>query len=219
MRNVNTRGSSYTRLVYDYLIGEISEGRLKGGDRIFDEEITKKLGISRTPLREALLLLENDGFVKTYGRKGVFVNTLTTQSVKEIYLVREVLECEAGRLAANMIQDDDLMLIKNTLDKMELAIDEGKFFEYPRLDIEFHCRIVDVCGVELLKRLCTQMSIQGASILVKGAGYDNLVYEYHKDHLRIYQGLKEHNQEEVYSAIKEHIQRGKINLLFEMSAN
>ena len=207
---------NYTAKVYDGLIKEIIEGSLRGGDRLCDTDIAQKYGVSRTPVREAILLLEKDGFVETVGRKGVFVKTMSIQSAKDIYFVREILETTAGRLAAQLVRDDDLLLLSNILSKMEAVPESGDFMDYPRLDQEFHSSIVNICGVELLNRLCTQMSLLGASILLKGKDYEESIGQFNKEHRLIYERLKAHDEDGTERAIREHIQQGKVGVLMQM---
>lgn len=207
---------NYTSKVYNGLIEEIIEGTLKGGDRLCDADIAQKYGVSRTPVREAVLLLEKDGFIETIGRKGVFVKTMSIQSVKDIYFVREILESTAGNLAAQLVREDDLLLLSNILSKMEEIPKAGNYTDYPRLDLEFHRSIVNICGVELLSRLCTQMSLLGASILLKGEDYERSIPLFNKEHRNIYDCLKSHNTECTEKAIREHIQNGKVGVLLQM---
>lgn len=207
---------NYTTKVYDGLIKEIVEGTLRGGDRLCDTEIAQKYGVSRTPVREAILLLEKDGFVETIGRKGVFVKTMSLQAVKEIYFVREILEATAANLAAQLIREDDLFLLENILKQMEEVPEKGNYGEYTRLDQEFHSTIMNICGVELLTRLCTQMSLQGASILLKGEEYEKNIPQYNAAHRLIYDKLKAHDAEGAEKAIREHIQHGKVGVLMQM---
>lgn len=212
---VKTNGN-YTSTVYNGLIEEIIEGTLKGGDRLCDADIAQRYGVSRTPVREAVLLLEKDGFIETIGRKGVFVKTMSIQSVKDIYFVREILESTAGNLAAQLVREDDLLLLANILNKMEEIPKTGVYTDYPRLDLEFHRSIVNICGVELLSRLCTQMSLLGASILLKGEDYERSIPQYNKEHRAIYESLKSHDTKSTEKAIRDHIQNGKVGVLLQM---
>lgn len=192
------------------------DGSLQGGDRLCDTDIAQKYGVSRTPVREAFLLLEKDGFVETIGRKGVFVKTMSLQSVKDIYFVREILEGTAGNIAAQLARDDDLILVANILTKMEDVPKTGNYSEYTRLDLDFHSSIVNICGVELLSRLCTQMSLQGASILLKGEEYEQSIEQFNQAHRLIYERLKAHDPEGTEKAMREHIQQGKVGVMLQM---
>ncbi|CAK7042215.1 MAG: HTH-type transcriptional repressor RspR [Enterocloster aldenensis] len=210
---------NFTTQVYNGLIEEIIEGSLKGGDRLCDTDIAQRYGVSRTPVREAILLLEKDGFVETIGRKGVFIKTMSIQSVKDIYFVREILEGTAGNLATQLVQDDDLLLISNILTKMEDIPKTGRYSDYTKLDQEFHSSIVNICGVGLLNRLCTQMSLQGASILLKGKDYEKNIEQYNREHRLIFERLQARDAAGTEQAIREHIQKGKVGVLLQMLNN
>ena len=207
---------SLTRKVYNGLIEEIVEGRLHGGERLDDAKIMKLYGVSRTPVREATLLLEKDGFLETVGHKGIFVKTLSVQAVKDIYFVREIMECNAAKLAANRITDDDILILENTLNKMENLAEDQILSGYPRLDMEFHNTIVSICGVELLAHLCSQMSLQRASILLRGENYIGNTTRYNQEHRLILERLAAHDADGVEAAMRSHIQKGKAGVLTQM---
>jgi DNA-binding GntR family transcriptional regulator len=86
--------------VYQLLLEEVIGGRLRPGDRITERETAARLGISTTPVKEALRRLENEGFVRTLPRRGVVVSETALTSVGDVIAVRAALESLAARLAA-----------------------------------------------------------------------------------------------------------------------
>jgi DNA-binding GntR family transcriptional regulator len=106
---------------YIYLKEMILEGELKAGDRLIERELAGKLGISRTPIREALFRLESQGFVKTVPRKGVVVSNISENEVIEVFTILSSLEVLAVKLAAGrMDKDTQLELDQKIEELMEL---------------------------------------------------------------------------------------------------
>ncbi len=106
---------------YIYLKEMILEGELKAGDRLIERELAGKLGISRTPIREALFRLESQGFVKTVPRKGVVVTNISESEVIEVFTILASLEVLAVKLAAGrMDKETQLELDQKIEELMEL---------------------------------------------------------------------------------------------------
>ncbi|UOF90365.1 GntR family transcriptional regulator [Fodinisporobacter ferrooxydans] len=91
--------------VYQYIKQAIIDGELKAGERIVERDLSEKLNISRTPIREALFRLESQGFVKTLPRKGVIVSQMSPGEIIEIFTILSVLEGLAVKLAAQRINE------------------------------------------------------------------------------------------------------------------
>jgi DNA-binding GntR family transcriptional regulator len=96
------------RDAYDRLIAEIRQGQLRPGDRLTETELAERLGISRTPVREAIRLLESDGLVDHQPRAGARIRRLDLAEVTELYEMRAVLEGTAARFAARAAYDSEL---------------------------------------------------------------------------------------------------------------
>ncbi|MFL6561990.1 MAG: GntR family transcriptional regulator [Bacillus sp. (in: firmicutes)] len=104
-----------------YLKEMILEGELKAGDRLIERDLAGKLGISRTPIREALFRLESQGFVKTVPRKGVVVSNISENEVIEVFTILASLEVLAVKLAAQrMDRETQLELDQKIEELMEL---------------------------------------------------------------------------------------------------
>ncbi len=95
-------------LVYDQIRQAILERRLKPGDHMREQELTKMLSVSRTPLREALGLLERDGLVVNYPNRGWFVTKFSSAEISEIFVLRSGLESMAADLMIDRLNEEDL---------------------------------------------------------------------------------------------------------------
>ena len=94
--------------VYDAMRRAIVEGELDAGEPLAEHELSRRFGVSRTPIREALAKLERDRLVRVVPKKGAFVRTLSHDEVRELYQVREALEALAVRLAAPRVDKEQL---------------------------------------------------------------------------------------------------------------
>jgi len=212
MNNVKS-GKNYADIVYNAIVSDIVDQKLKAGDKLNDKELAAKLGISRTPVREALIMLEQDGFVVTIARDGTYVREFTRDDIREIYIVREALEVMAARLGAKIINDDDLALLGNLVIQMDEAAKSKNTNDFIRLDYEFHNLIVSSANVQLLYRTCNNLGLLRASILAKGEHYIENLVMYNSQHKKIYEAFTQHDGELAEKLISEHIQYGKMVLL------
>ncbi len=104
-------GSSLRAVAYDRLRGAIISGEYKPGDRLVEDEIAERLKISRTPVREALLRLENEGLLVHEAHTGLTVVQLDYQMIMELHAMREILEGAAAAMAARNASDIELQML------------------------------------------------------------------------------------------------------------
>lgn len=143
----------------------IIEGRLKPNDHIIEADLTRQLGVSRTPVREALILLEQDGLVVSYPHRGSFVRTFTPQDVRSIYSMRTNLENFAGELIIEQLTPSDYQQLDNLIESQRIAITAGDFRQVRAIDMSFHQFIVNRSGHNLLIRNWQQIVAQIAAVL------------------------------------------------------
>jgi len=148
---------SLVELAFNRLSQEILSGRTDPGERLVEEQLTRRLGISRAPLREALRLLAQQGLVEHIPRRGVRVATLSDEDVRELYEVRDVLERHAVR---SRPPGADLSGLRAALDVMRKATETGDRLTIADAHREFHVAVVALGGNR-------QLSALYASVLVR----------------------------------------------------
>ncbi len=116
----------------------ILTGKLKGGEQLLEDKLRQEFDVSRTPLREAFRVLENEGFVEILPWKGAFVKKISRKDVKEIFPLRANLEGLAARLAYENSTQGHFDEMEKCLDRMHLSIRKKDFGEYSRQHIAFH---------------------------------------------------------------------------------
>ncbi len=129
----------------------ISEGALRPGDRLYEQEIAVEFGISRVPVREAIRMLQSEGLVDVQpNRRGVFVRSLDRRQVEELFDVREALEGLAARLAANRASEAEVQRLGELAGRSRQAWQDSDTDAMSAANTEFHDRLVALSGNELL---------------------------------------------------------------------
>ena len=139
--------------VYEYLRERMRTGEILPGSSIDLEETSKKLGVSRTPLRDALSQLEMEGFVTILPRRKVVVNALTLQDIKNYYEIIGALEGEALLSAFGKITDADIRYMEEMNAGMKEAIENDNFDLYYKKNLNLHNTFLNLCGNDNLVRI------------------------------------------------------------------
>lgn len=173
--------------VVEQVRSAIIEGRLKPGDHIVKQDLTDLMGVSRTPVREALLLLEQEGLVISYPNRGFFVRVFSEEDVTHIFSMRTVLENFAGELIINNLTDEDFAAMERSIEEQRNAIKNGDLQTLRRIDMQFHRSLVERSKHPFLIRTWAALVAQIAAILYLRAEADPEYDEYNviHDHIRI----------------------------------
>jgi DNA-binding GntR family transcriptional regulator len=138
--------------VYEYLRDQMKKGELLPGSAIDMTEISTRLGISRTPLRDALLRLENEGFVNIFPRKGIQVSTISLQDIRDFYQIIGALESTAVLAASIRFRPPHIQKMQILIEKMKDAIAQDEFDRYYEKNLEFHAVYIDLSGNRVIKK-------------------------------------------------------------------
>lgn len=130
--------TSLVEQVVEYLTNAIIEGRYKSGQRLVENELQRRFGISRGPIREAFVILEKNGLLTNIPRKGRFVRRIDVKDLEENYIVRANLESLAARLAVPHLGPEDIERMELALSKMTEAAKEKDFKAYHQFHYEYH---------------------------------------------------------------------------------
>ena len=181
----------------------IFSGDIKAGEELSLTDISNKLNVSRTPVREAFRMLAADGIVEIIPWKGVFIKKYTIDEVEEAYQCREVLETLAVKLCINIIPRSEIDRLLNFLKEKHDSVDERI-----KVSNEIHNVIIEYSHNKRLKNLITQLN----DILIydrRLSAYDGLRgKQIDQEHKLILKALKEKNENAAISYMKEHIQNG-----------
>jgi DNA-binding GntR family transcriptional regulator len=136
--------------VYDYFRKQMQTGKIRPGSMIKMDTTSKILGVSKTPLRDALILLEKEGFVTINPRKGVIVNELTLDDIRNIYQVIGALESMALLSSASNFEPADIKRMEDLIDGMKKAIAKDNFNGYYAKNLMFHNCYIKPSGNNIL---------------------------------------------------------------------
>ena len=192
IQSVNLR-----ELVVEQIRTAIIEGRLRPNDHIVENALTSQLGVSRTPVREALILLERDGLIVSYPHRGSFVRDFTVQDVEDIFTMRTTLENFAGERSIQSLTTDHYDTLDNFIQRQQEAIVAANFKELRSIDMKFHEYLVERAEHVLLKRNWQQIVAQIAAVLYLRAevipNYDE--YLAIRDHQAIVEAYRQRDLE------------------------
>jgi len=139
--------------VYEYLRSQLEKGEMRPGSSINMDETSRKLGVSRTPLRDALLQLEMEGFVSILPRRGVVVNHLTLQDIANYYQIIGALESAALMNHFGAIKKAHIRQMHQMNAEMKEAIEHDNFNLYYQKNLMFHNVFLSLCGNKNLLKI------------------------------------------------------------------
>ncbi len=125
-------------IVFESLREAIISGELEPGERLMEIQLAEEMGVSRTPVREAIRKLELEGFVVMIPRKGAYVASMSLKDITEVFEIRGVLEGLAASLAAERITDEELENLERLLVRLAKCKDENDIDTMITIDTEFH---------------------------------------------------------------------------------
>ncbi len=173
----------------------IIEGRIKPNDHLTEITLTEQLGVSRTPIREALILLEREGLVIAAPNRGCFVRAFSEQDVDEIFSMRVTLENFAGKLIIDQVQESDYKYLYTSIASQRSAIERNDFKQVRAIDMAFHEFLIEKSEHTLLIRNWMEIVAQIAAVLYLRAeaipNYDE--YQSIEDHTAIVKAYETHD--------------------------
>ena len=197
----------------DYLRESIINLRFKPGEQLNESFLIEKLGISRSPLREAFRLVEGEGLITRRSGRGVFVREITPNDVLELFPIRASLEALAAELAAPRFTGKELKDLEKIGEKMEEAIQRGNTRASLRLNFDFHRKIVKGARNDRLERIIKNLGRQSMwfsfAVLYFSKAKD-LAISGHND---ILQALRKGDGRMAADCIRKHINDGAIKIL------
>ncbi len=148
-------------VVFNTLRDDILRGELEPGERLMEIHLAEKLGVSRTPVREAIRKLELEGLVKMIPRRGAVVASITISDLEDVLEVRKVLEQLTVKLACEKITDEEIALLKKYHEEFAKAINTNDLTSLAEKDVSFHDVIYNASHnnrlIQILNNLREQM--------------------------------------------------------------
>ena len=200
-------------VVFKTLRQGILTGELKPGERLMEIHLANKLGVSRTPIREAIRKLELEGLVTMIPRRGAEVAQITEKSMKDVLEVRKVLDNLSVELACDRITEEEKEQLKNACMDFEDAVKTGDFSMIAKTDVAFHDIIVgatrNIRLSQMVNNLAEQMYRYRFEYIKDSSQHNRLVQE----HKEICDGIVDGEKEKALGAIEAHIDNQEIAVL------
>jgi DNA-binding GntR family transcriptional regulator len=176
-----------------------------GGELRLDERrLAADLGISRTPVREAMAQLEREGFVRSVPRRGVYVVRKTRQEVVELITAWAALESMAARLITQSATDDEIATLRKMFATFENGTLHAKLDEYSEVNIEFHQLIIRLSKNRVLIDLAENLFTHMRMIRRKTIGEHDRADRSIRDHMNIIQALEQRDTARAEALVRDH---------------
>ena len=208
MKDISLKMDEYLPLrdvVFNTLRNAILTGELSPGERLMEIKLADKLGVSRTPIREAIRKLELEGLVVNTPRKGAEVANISAEDLRDVLEVRRSLEVLAISLACEKITEDTLTLLYENIDAFKHSIDAKATSDIASVDVSFHDIIYKSTGnnrlIQILNNISEQMYRYRFEYIKNKEAWNRLVEE----HMNIYEAIKNRDKELAVKSILLHI--------------
>lgn len=189
---------------YDILKEKLVNCEFAPGSMLNEAQLAADLGYSRTPIREALNRIENEGFIRILPKKGIFVTDVTLNDVVQIFQTRLEIEPISLRLAAPYLPEKELLYFRESFTGEESDIRCGF-----RLDTAMHLFIIEHCGNRFIIDMMHQVFDQNTRIIISSKQNETKIHDARKEHLEIINLLIDKKVNEAQSAIYRHIETCK----------
>lgn len=192
-------------IVFEAIRGAIITGELKPGERLMEEHLAEAMGVSRTPVREALQRLELEGLVVIAPRKGAYVADMSLQDVIDVFQVQAALEGLAARLAAKRITGEEMDRLTALSDKMAEYIDTGDDRGIVDIDLQFHEVLFTASRNNRLSTITNQLNDKLYNLRVISLSSIERACEAMTEHKSILEALERRSSDDAYDMTVSHI--------------
>ena len=207
MAAVNKQGTGHNlrELVIKAVRDDILSGGLMPGKRLIEKKLAAQIGVSRTPVRDALSKLEQEGFVEIIPHRGAIVSVIKNKDIRNVLEIRGVLEALAARLSCAYVSDGFLSNLNQAKNAYEKAVEEDDLTKMTQRDIEFHDIIYAASGNEKLIQLINNLRDQIYRYRVTALRDRDYRRDVVFQHQRIFNALSCANSEKAAKAALDHI--------------
>lgn len=192
-------------VVFKTLRRGILTGELKPGERLLEIHLANRLGVSRTPIREAIRKLELEGLVTMIPRRGAEVANITEKNLKDVLEVRGALESLAIELACDRISEEKKEELREQLERVETAVSTEDAGAIASADVAFHDAIVEASGnlrlTQIVSKLGEQMYRYRFEYLKDTSKHPQIL----REHRAMYESILDRDKEKAARSVRAHI--------------
>jgi DNA-binding GntR family transcriptional regulator len=202
---------------YQVLRSAILDGRLGSGERLVERDLADALGISRTPVREALQKLEQERLIRKTPRRGMVVAGFSERDVNEIYLIRSALEALATELASQRCTEEQVLVLEELQHAMQACLAAREMERYLVVHSRFHQLIWQAAGSSLLIAMLSQLRESVARFVNFAYTVPGHVDRVAVEHQAIVVAIRSRNPEAAAAAARHHVQMSHKTVLGAIS--
>ena len=203
-------------VVCETLREAIRKGVLKPGERLMEIQLAEELGVSRTPVREAIRKLELEGYVIMMPRRGTYVANLSIRDVNEVFEIRTSLDSLASGLAAERITDEELERLQRLLVMIGEYIEENNMEKIVETDTEFHDILYQASRNTRLVGIIFNLREQLTRFRATSMAYPGRLKETLEEHRHLVEAIAQGDALEAQHAAEEHMEKSEQTLLTSM---
>lgn len=211
------RPKSLKEMVVEELRERIIDNRLKLGASLSENALATDLGLSKTPVREALQQLQLEGLVEVMAQKGTYVLRIVAEDVVQISELRQVLERAAARLAMERNRDELISAMSDVMVAMQQAYDRTDMQAYRKLDAQFHQAFIDLCGNRYLGDAYSQLSFRIQALRSRLSSLAELNSRSVVQHQQMLDSVVANDVPKLLAQLEGHIEETKVSYLQVMT--
>ena len=200
-------------LVFESLREAIISGQLSPGERMMEIQLAEEMGVSRTPVREAIRKLELEGLVVMIPRKGAYVSGLSLKDVADVFEIRGALEGLAAELAADRITDEELENLERYLVKISEDIEHGDLSRVVETDTDFHTLLYQASRNNRLSQIINNLREQIQRFRTTSLSLPGRMKTALEEHRKIVEAISSRDGELARKLAQEHIENAENSLM------
>lgn len=199
--------------VFSKLREDILKGKYEEDEAIKETQISMEMGVSRTPVREAMRQLELEGLVNIIPNKGAFVTGITAKDIQDIYAIRSLIEGLSAKWAAQNATEEQIQELEEIIELTEFYLKKGNFDQLGELDTRFHEVLYEASNSRTLKHVLSDFHnyvrrVRQASISTPGRGKKSL-----EEHKAIVEAVKNRDLKQAEALTNRHVKNTSKNVL------
>ncbi len=206
-------------VVVDNIRQAIIGGQFPAGMRLMELQLAEEMGVSRTPVREAIRKMELEGLVVMIPRRGAYVADISIKDINEVYEIRTALDVLAAGLAAERIDDDEIKQMKELLDADKPLVAAK---DYPKIienDTAFHDVIYKASRNKRCMNIISNLREQITAIRGRSMPYPGRLTDMIREHENIYEAIAQRSVDKAQKAVRTHMENAERTLLKVIEAN
>lgn len=189
----------------DTLREAILTGELKPGDTLTEMDLSKQLGVSRAPIREALRILNSEGLVETIPYHGTTVRRLTRVDIEELYSMRVLLETFAVEQIIQANDEEHIPTLMNFVDRMEKAGKANNLKLVNEIDRDFHDTLIEMSGHSLLMSMWQMVAMKVRQVMALRNQQNTDLTQIARNHLPLLDAMQKGDLDQTKALLQEHI--------------